>query len=122
MEAEAGEPRDGVDLALPIGPYFEVEVGTGRETGGAHSGDLLPCLDLLAFGDVEVVHVAVNGDGTVVVLNSNPVSVTSGGAGIDNNAVGDSVDGGTSSIGNINAAVEGAPARAESGGDDADGG
>lgn len=86
------EPCLWVDWGDAVWVDLEVEVGAGGESLAAHSCDFLACCDALADGDVEVCHVSVDGDGSVVVLDADPLSVAGCWAGADDSAGHDGVD------------------------------
>lgn len=92
VDAALCEPRNWIDCGVAVWVNLEVQVGTGGETKVAHAGDLLACGDLLANGNVEGFHVAVNGNGTILVFDADPITIAGSWAGVDDGAIHDSQD------------------------------
>src|SRR4051812_31170384 len=101
---------------------LEVQVRAGRLALAADLGDLLPGGDDVAGGHVEVLHVAVDLDVAVGVLDVDGVAVTRCRAGPQDHTVGGRVDRGAERGGQVDAPVHGAPALAEAGGEPTVGG
>ena len=118
LEANAsfGEPRCRVDCVAPGWVDLEVKVGASGPAAGAHAGDALAGADGLADGALNGLHVAVHGDGAVLVADADPVAVATCRASVDHNAVRDGQDWGANSVGDVDPLVERPPARSEAGG------
>src|SRR5699024_11681823 len=80
---------------------LEVQVGTGGETEAAHSCNLLTRCNALAYSNVEGLHVSINGHGTIVVLDADPVAVAGSWARVDDGAIHDRQDWGAVGVCNI---------------------
>ena len=94
-----------------------MEVGAGGEALAAHAGDELTGLHNLADGDVEGLHVAVNGDGAVLVADTDPVAEALRRAGVDHGASGNCADRGARGVGDVDAVVHRAPAHTKARGE-----
>src|SRR5699024_12110475 len=66
--------------------------GAGGETEAADSCKLLTRCNALAYSNVEGLHVSINGHGTIVVLDADPVAVAGSWARVDDGAIHDRQD------------------------------
>src|SRR5690606_4082290 len=105
-----------------VDPDLEMQVWPGGVAVGADGGDLLARVHALTRMHRVLPHVAVHRDRAVVVPDPNPEAEAAGRTGLDDGAVGDRPDRRSGRIGDVDAAVHGAPPRAEAGGQRAMGG
>src|SRR5699024_10756375 len=75
-DAALRQPRLRIDALGAVLPHLEVEVRAGGEPAAAHLGDLVARRDVLALGDLDRLHVAVDGDGAVVGADAHPLAET----------------------------------------------
>ncbi len=71
------ENANRVNYPLFRGENFKVQVITRTATSAAHSCDLLPLLDLLAFAHQKLVFVAVKRQAAILVSDFNQIAVAS---------------------------------------------
>src|SRR5690606_5917711 len=102
---------------LSVHDDLEMQMWTGRITAISHPGDLHPRGHTLADRNEEIVHMAVNGNGAVVVPDPYPQAESLGRARIDDRPIGNGIDWRADRPGNIDTAVVGTPAAAEAGGE-----
>src|SRR5699024_1131252 len=102
-DAVLGEPGGRVDGAAAGGVELKMQVGPGGKTSVTHTGDLLAGGDLLADADVEGFHVAVDGNGAIVVLDADPLAETGGRTGVDDGAAHGGENRGTHDVGDVEA-------------------
>src|SRR5947209_17207405 len=89
LDATLPQPRQRVDLR-PVDPaqvHLEVQVWTGGLAAVAEQGDRVARLHRLTGLDEDLLHVAVDGDVAVRVLDVDGEPEAAGGTGTDDHAV-----------------------------------
>ncbi|CDZ91205.1 hypothetical protein RHRU231_810006 [Rhodococcus ruber] len=120
-DAASREPGQRIDLVDAVEVDLEVQVRAGGLATVAHGGDLVTRHDLLTDGHEGLVDVTVDGDGAVGVAQTHPHAEPGRRTGVDDGAVGDREDRGSDGTGDVHTGVQGSPAGAVAGGEDARG-
>ena len=94
---------------------LKVEVGASGAALIANAGNSLTRGHAVAHSHLELVcrHVAVDGDGAVIMLDADPVAKALCRAGVDDGTVHDRVNRGANRVSYVDAVVRGAPALAK---------
>src|SRR5699024_2011424 len=100
------EPWYWVNCGVAVWVDLEVQVGSGGEAKVAHACNLLTSVNSLANGNIKSLHVSVNRDGSVFVLDADPVAESRCRTGVDDDTVHGCQDWGAIRIGNVDALVE----------------
>src|SRR5690625_1947574 len=104
------EPWYWVNCGVAVWVDLKVQVGSGGEAKVAHACNLLASVNSLANGNIKSFHVSVNRDGSVVVLDADPVAESRCRTGVDDDTDHGCEDWGALRIGNVGAPQERDPA------------
>ena len=108
-DAVLGEPGQRVDRPAASRVKLEVQVRAGGKPPVAHASDPLTSGDAFPNGHVESLHMTVDGNRAIIVLDADPLPETGGRAGVDDSAAHRREDRGTHDVGDVDTRVEGSP-------------